>query len=396
MPPVTPNPVAAGDPTRKDTWADIVVAALAWLNGVVSGFTDLAIANGSFEVGTLPNTSPAGWVSVAAGTNTTAFETSPANVQDGAQAFSMTTPGGVTGGVVLTAADLYPISELQAPIFSWWMKSTAAGILNTVVVNWYDRNGTFLIPTTLYTSTANSLAWVNIQAYALAPTTARFFKLVVTGVNNTVPGTVYWDGFRYQQTYIQPPVPTLLTAGSGTFTTGPLTTRLHVKYKAGGGGGSGGALTGNTAPAASAGGNSTFNGVSARGGNGGASTNGSAGGLGGALQAGTVSGTALLKGSGPGNPGNSSTTTPIGGSAQGSGLGRGGRGGNGLAGSSGAGGGGGAEGEEVELYLAVTPNTGYSWVVGNGGSHSVGAGTGAGDGEDGLAGWMIIEELLGS
>ena len=204
------------------------------------------------------------------------------------------------------------------------------------------------------------------------------------------------------------PTQTVLTSGSGTYTTPSGAVFLRIRMVGGGGGGGygGGNATGST------GGTTTFNSVNAIGGSGGTGTNSATGVLGGA---GGTGGTGTAKFRSKGSPGTSgpiswnnnslNTTSGYGGAsvlgggalaatngtplgvAAGANTGGGGGGGGGVFGStngsSGAGG-----GEYVELYIS-SPSATYSYAVGAGGA---GGGSGGSVGGNGGSGVIIIEE----
>lgn len=378
---------AVGDPTRKDTFADQVIDDLDYLYGAAAASGGGRILNGSFESGSAANTAPANWTMTLASGNSTAFETTAANVAHGAQSFKMTTPGSITGGVALEANDFGILGEGQVLNFSWYMKSTVAGILNTVAVNWYDRAGSLISTTTLYTSTANATSWTYYNYAATAPANARFFKLVVTGVNNATAGSVYWDGFecRTGPLYLR----TVYTTGSGTHTYQKWTNRIKVTGCGGGGGG--GKRTDGATPAGS-GGSTTLGSIfTATGGTPGGSNSGATGGAGAGPAAGSYSSGLLKFGSKSGGDGASYTSAAADG--VGKGLGGGGRGfgagGDGANVSSGAncgGTGGGSSGMDAEYTGTVTPGASASYAVGAGGDAGSNASAGVG-------GVLIIEEF---
>lgn len=226
--------VAVGQPTQKDLFADPTVDDLEYLFSNQQAVAAANIPNGSFEIGSLPDVAPAGWTLALAAGNSTAFETAAAKVDHGAQSFSMTTPGSITGGASLTSQALIPVGGNDELLFMWRMLSSAAGILNTVQVSWYDHAQSFISTSTLYTSTANSTSWVQLGQRVAAPSNARFFALILTGVNNAVAGTVYWDGVSYS---LAPAIGFEVKTASGNWTCPAGVFVIELEGKAGDGGG---------------------------------------------------------------------------------------------------------------------------------------------------------------
>ncbi len=215
-----------------------------------------------------------------------------------------------------------------------------------------------------------------------------------------------WRVLNYQKATGAPSIPTptqqVLITGTGlTYT--PTAGAVHIKVRMIGGGGGGGAQVTN---AGSAGGTTSFNGITAIGGGGGATAAvaGRTGGIGGTGGAGT----AALRA--PGSPGGTGTAAggTVGGGHGAAGIFGGGAGqsapqggsaggGNAVA-NSGAGGGGtnngtngsgaGGSGEYVEL--AYLPATTYTYTVGASGA---GGPAGSLKGGDGGSGIIIIDEI---
>jgi hypothetical protein len=195
---------------------------------------------------------------------------------------------------------------------------------------------------------------------------------------------------------------TVLTSGSGTYTTPANCVYLNVRLVGGGGGGGG---SGTSAGAGTAGNNTTF-GSSFLTGNGGVAGSGGGGGsAGGTASGGDINtpggasgaasgGTNIPGGFGGGTPlgaggGGGSTSPGAGGAGATNSGGGGGGAGDGGTGPSGSGGGGGGY---VEKLISSPAGT-YSYAVGgtaSGGS----AGTGGAAGGAGAAGIIIVDEYL--
>ena len=198
------------------------------------------------------------------------------------------------------------------------------------------------------------------------------------------------------------PTPAILS-GSGTYTTPANVRRLYIRMIGGGGGGGGG-----TIPNGTAGGNSTFNSIVAKGGS--TATYSYpilAGGAGGSGGAGTAflrikggNGASTMDNSGTSDYGGAGGNGAFGGGGQGATIGTtvaatagaaNSGGGGGGSGDQAPGGGGGA-GEYVEIYLTPTALQTFAYSVGAGGSGSSNTFAG-GVGAAGGSGVIIVTEI---
>ncbi len=416
--PVITKP-AVGEPTRADTFSDLVIEALNFLNGQSSLASTLAgIVNGSFELGSGANTDPTGWVVTRATGNSTSFGTSAANTRHGSQSFAMTTPGSISGGVSMSSADFIACAEGNNVPISWRQKSTAAGVRNIVQLDFYDVAQVFISTSTLLDSTANPTSWTLQAGGAVAPANARFFKVTVVGVDNAVAGTVYWDDFELN---LSMGMNVQTFTATSTYVPAAGVTKVKVRAWAGGAGGGGAGDSGNPGGTGSVGGDTWFgsSGNKARGGNGGGGGGSGAGGATGSLGANLspVIGSSSVQ-FGTFNTKNT-PATHIGAIATGlvsgslqvlasgaAGAPSGGDGGNGTA-NTGAGGGGGTGdttggfggggapggyGEYAEWWIDVLPGASYTVTIGAGGAGGTGTG-GGGAGGNGGKGLMIVEAI---
>lgn len=220
-------------------------------------------------------------------------------------------------------------------------------------------------------------------------------------IRATAANTVEVIRMSFGQT-LAVPTYTLITSGSGTYTTPSGAKQLVVKYVGAGGGGAGGGSTGSTAGAV--GGDTTFNSIVAKGGGNGGQAGGG-GGAGGEGGSGTA--TARFRGNAgvSGVPGVLVVATTTGGIGGGSAF-FGGGSTSGVAGAanSGGGGGGGAcngtsnaptggggGGGESVLLVIDNPSSSYSYAVGSGGAAG-NTGTNGFAGAAGGSGFILVEE----
>lgn len=372
-----------GDPTELDTFAVPVLENQGELIARITGIQDTSgVPNGSFELGSEEDTAPAGWgLSIAAG-NSTAFELLAAATRHGRQAFRMTTPGGISGGVTLISDAFLLVAEGRGQILDFLLKCSVANTRLTVSMHYYDEAETFISAVTLYDeAAANPTSWADKTAQMVPPAGAKLAKLQFVGVNNTNAADIYLDGIRLKNQGLYKR--TAYITGSGTHVYQDWARFRHVTGRGGGGGGGGNNADGGD------GGETTLGSVfSAAGGNGGNEAAGTAGGGGGAAQAGAWSSDLLSLGSRAGGAGGNATGTAAstpGGRGSGSGFGAGGDGAASTLTSDGAGGGG-AEGVEASYKGAVTGGASESYAIGAGGSASDG-------GIAGTGGYLDIEEF---
>lgn len=196
MPFVVQTKPAVGDTTKKSQ-IDTLIENDQFLNSNLNASGVASIINGSFEEGTGADTAPTNWdLAITAG-NSTNFETSTANTAHGKQAFSMTNPGSVSGGVTLTNTDFFLVAEEYGMSFKFLLKCSIATTKVTVNVRFFDEAESFLSAVELYDDdTTNPTAWTNFANSAIPPAGAKLGKLEIIGVNNTVAASVYIDGIE--------------------------------------------------------------------------------------------------------------------------------------------------------------------------------------------------------
>ncbi len=380
------TPPVVGDPTEIEL-AEEIIQNQDEASAIITSLGDAIIPNGSFELGTGIDIAPDGWVLDISAGNSTDFTTGATDTRHGRQAFKMSTPGSISGGVTLTS-DLFLLAAVDRILeFFWLMKSSLATSSVTISILFYDQDEVFVDSVILYNATSSiPTAWTQMSALATPPAGSKLAKIEILGVNNSSAADMYFDGFFFQPKF-QKSTSILLSSGNYTAPVG--VNKIKVRMWAGGGGGGGGVSVGSN------GGNTYFNGSSnsARGGLGGAPPNNSmvpgprfnadysvtnlvrfgsigGGGLGGTWEGGDAIG--LIGAQKAALNAAAGTNTSGGGSGQ--------------AGSPNWGGGGGG-GEYAEYITSVIPGTIYAYVVGAGGAAGSG---GSGNGGSGL---MIIEEL---
>lgn len=316
--------------------------------------------------------------------------------------------------------------QIQAEVAKW-RDGTGYGILtiNTVAGANSITGTTSPAPTLaanqkyllLPAGTNTGAVFLNINSGGNKNVYAGNSALVGGELHANIPVVLEYDGTQYQllgPTFKQP-TRTVLTSGTGTYTTPTGATRLSIKMVGAGGGGGGDGSTGSPT-AGGNGGNTTFGTslLTANGGSGGAVGNGAGSSNGGAGGTATVTapasglGVTGAQGSGGSNVtsvtsmGAPGASTPFGGGAGGgvgasagvaaptnSGAGGGGAGGQ-QSGAYGSGAGGGAGGYIDALI--TSPSATYGYAVGAAGAAGA-AGTNGFAGGAGGSGVIVIDEF---
>ncbi len=192
---VITNP-AVGETLKVNTFGIPVIDNLNFLNDELSASTS-TIKNGSFETGTGVDTAPTSWDLVITSGNSTDFETSAANTRHGKQAFSMTTPGGVSGGVTLESTDFFTVSEDYSNRIHFLLKASIATTKITISTRFFDEAESFLSATILYTdSTTIPTDWTEFISEVTPPAGSKLAKIEIVGVDNTTAATCFFDGFE--------------------------------------------------------------------------------------------------------------------------------------------------------------------------------------------------------
>jgi hypothetical protein len=152
------------------------------------------ISNGSFELGTV---TPSGWTFTAQGSGTGTIDTTTSG--HGAKSFKMVSAGGggANGGGSLEMNEFSECSPQVPLLFRWLSMSSVAGVKNMFEVDWFETAdaGDFISTTEVWSSDNNPTDWKSFAAVAVPPSTARFFKIRLTGCDSTdaTAGSAWFD-----------------------------------------------------------------------------------------------------------------------------------------------------------------------------------------------------------
>lgn len=149
------------------------------------------IRNGSFESGTT------GWTVTAFTGGTAATNTS--NDMDGATALGFTSTVLANGGGEALSSEFIACTGGGEVLVKWAQTASAANISSKVEVLWYDDAQSSISTTVLHTMTNTNTTAKQRQRIGIAPSTARYCKVKITGgipATGSATGTVYFDGVK--------------------------------------------------------------------------------------------------------------------------------------------------------------------------------------------------------
>jgi hypothetical protein len=161
-------------------------------DGVNSALVEIgpnAIRNGSFEDGTN------GWTLTAYTGGTVATNT--ANDMDGATALAVTSTSTANGGGDALSDEYVSCTGGLYYDFSVGVKASVANVSSKAEVVWYSDAKAQISAGTIYSTTNTRTGATKIGAHVLSPSTARFYRVKLTGGipgSGSATGTVYFDG----------------------------------------------------------------------------------------------------------------------------------------------------------------------------------------------------------
>ncbi len=184
---------AVRDGIDKD-FLDALIDDLTWLKARIA---DSELPNGSFENDSDGDGQPDSWTVTDYVGGSHALDTT--DPYHGQQCLKMTATSG--GGYVEALSDSYrlcaPGQRIEVPFH---LKASAAGVRVRCLLLWYDASQGYLSTSTVYDSTANSTTWARRSGQAVAPASARYYRVhVVVGESGgTVDAEVRIDGVGTQ------------------------------------------------------------------------------------------------------------------------------------------------------------------------------------------------------
>ncbi len=183
------NKKNVGDAIDKD-FLDALVDDLAWLKARMA---DTELPNGSFENDSDADGQPDSWTVTDYAGGSHALDTT--DPYHGRQCLKMTATS--AGGYVEALSDSYRLCATGQRIeVTLHLKASAAGVRMRCLLLWYDASQGYLSTSTLYDSTANPTSWARRSGQAVAPASARYYRVqVIVGESGgTVDADVRVDG----------------------------------------------------------------------------------------------------------------------------------------------------------------------------------------------------------
>lgn len=170
------------DPPTSPVWTyDAVRSPLDPTTSVGTSIGDKPI-NGSFEDDTDADGIPDNWAVVEYTGGSVALDTTTSTY--GESSLKFTSVG--AGGGVISTSDYYEVEAGKTIGIRFSIISADADTLNKVQVNWYNASKVYLSTSDAYNDGAtNPTTWTRKYTSVTAPATAKFAKILVTGVDPT-------------------------------------------------------------------------------------------------------------------------------------------------------------------------------------------------------------------
>ena len=168
-----------------------------FFNGQIGSIAANDILNGSFEVeDDAVSGVPANWDRTLFAGGAGAFDT--VAPMHGAQSYKFTHPGGGGNGGGTLESDFFAIGEILPLFLEWMHYVSAAGMHETVEIEYFTGPQVSISTQTIYDSTSNPTSPTIHQEPLVIPATARFLKVKVIGGDDDVDvaGDSFWDGVR--------------------------------------------------------------------------------------------------------------------------------------------------------------------------------------------------------
>lgn len=175
------------------------------------------VLNGGFETDTDADSLPDNWTitaysNVSYGAGTVAIDA--VDQYQGINSLKFTSLGDGGGYAI---SDLFAVTEGDILAVEWMMKSSAAGVRNTVDILWYTYAEVSVSTSSIYDdSTTNPTSWTRKDGVVTVPSTARYAKLKITGCHSsdTTSGNTRFDDMKV---YVASFNANMTFAGDNTF-----------------------------------------------------------------------------------------------------------------------------------------------------------------------------------
>jgi len=192
---------------------DALIDDLTWLKARIA---DSELPNGSFESDSDGDGQSDSWTVTDYAGGSHALDTT--DPYHGQQCLKMTATSG--GGYVEALSDSYRLCAPGQRIeIAFHLKASAGGVRVRCLLLWYDASQGYLSTSTVYDSTANPTSWARRSGQAVAPASARYYRVqVIVGESGgTVDAEVRIDGMNarvYHGVVMFPRTANLTAAGT--------------------------------------------------------------------------------------------------------------------------------------------------------------------------------------
>lgn len=187
-----------GEATKKSL-ADVLIDNDTYFHNVLGGSgidAVTGILNGSFENDVDGDGIPDEWVLASEHASGT-YTIDATDYAHGAKSLKTTSTG--SGGYNATTSNYSVCSPKRFVNIDFLLKSSVAGVRNTIDILWYkaDKTASATTSTNVYDSSSNPTSWTRITCGANPPSDAYFYKVKVTGckAGTAVAGSTWFDDF---------------------------------------------------------------------------------------------------------------------------------------------------------------------------------------------------------
>lgn len=206
------------DPPTSPVWTYDAIRSTDGGSTVTSGTA--TPTNGSFETDTDADTVPDNWTAAALSGGTVAIDSTTST--HGTNSLKFTSSG--SGGGSISTDEYYEVEAGKDVGIRFSIISANADTHNTVEAYWYNSSKVFISAAAVYDDAAtNPTSWTRYYLSGSAPATAKFVRLVITGVaaDSTTHSSTNFDNIELDTTYTgelfnsSAPTPTELSYVSG-------------------------------------------------------------------------------------------------------------------------------------------------------------------------------------
>lgn len=178
------------------SFAEDTIDNLDFLNTQIGSLGAVNILNGNFEIIGSASDLPANWTRTLFSGGDGDFDTT--TPMEGSQSYEFVHPGGGGNGGGSLESDYFPITANREYQLDWLHWVDAAGMHDSVEVEYFTGAKVSISTEVVYDSVANPTSPERQTSSLAIPPTARFMKATLIGGEDDVDvaGSSYWDDVR--------------------------------------------------------------------------------------------------------------------------------------------------------------------------------------------------------